>query len=443
MLIAVLAIIIVVVVAIGAFMVLNDDDEKETPTAGETTNCWVYGNANMDNYVNSDDIEYIQLIINGEKEETKYADANNDGKIDQDDIQQVQDIIDGKGVERYYTMDNGEVGMIRGQINSLGAQYYANMYAIAAMGATGIVTCGDDETAELANNGEFGQIVKNQNLKNYGYTGSYEPETLLSMDVDAILCGTFYFKNWEEQYWNDGDRYIAFIRLACWAVDPVAAVVTVANLLENQTYIDKANDYADYAANITETVNNAVSTLSEKKTVLLIYPYKSGNMEFQGPTTGCYEASLMAGLNNLATGVCDPAKDDDDGFHVVDLETCLQYNPDAYIMISGCGWSKTQDDVNNSNTNYVQKFLSTQQAVKDGNVWFTSWRFTQGVFQPVGAIMMAASIYGSDLFPGMDIMTEFQNYVDEFTSTNLGLEKGDTGYLDVTKTGMYFAQATN
>ncbi len=422
---------------------MTGNSGTDVPDAPESTYCWVYGNANMDNYVNADDITYIQLIIDGKKAATKYADANFDGVIDSKDIQQVQDIIDGKGVKRYYTMDNGETGFIRGQIKTLGAQYYANMYAIAAMGATGIVTCGDDETAKLANNGEFGEVVKNQNLKNYGYTKTYEPETLLSMHVDAILCGTTYFKNWEEMYWNDGDRYIAFIRLACWQVDPVAAVVTVANLLENQDYVDKAVSYAEYSDSITGMVNEAVSKLTDKKSVLLIYPYKNGNMEFQGPTTGCYEASLMAGLRNLATGVCDPEADKDEGFHVVDLEECLRYNPDALIMISGCGWSKTQENVNDSNTNYVKAFLSPMDAVKNGNVWFTSWRFTQGVFQPVGAIMMASEIYGSDLFPGMDAMSELQKYVDEFTSVNLGLDKGDPGYLDVTKSGMYFNKATN
>ncbi|MGN0138163.1 MAG: hypothetical protein ACI381_06120, partial [Candidatus Methanomethylophilaceae archaeon] len=166
----------------------------------------------MDNVIDEDDIKYIQLIIDGEKEATKYADANYDGVIDEKDIDAVRDLINFTGGVRYYTMDNGEVGWIKGTIKTLGAQYYANMYALGAIGATGIVTCADDETAKLANNGEFGTKVKAQNIKGYGYTGTYEPETLLSMHVDAILCGTNYFKGWEEQYWDD-DTYIPFIRL--------------------------------------------------------------------------------------------------------------------------------------------------------------------------------------------------------------------------------------
>lgn len=436
--------VLVAAVALCAFMFLGGDNSPdEEYFAGSETRCWVYGNANMDDTIDENDIEYLELIISGEREETMYADANYDGKIDEADIQQVRDLINFTGGQRWYTMDDGNVGWIKGEITQIGAQYYANMYAIASMGATGIVTCGDDETAELANNGEFGATVQAQNLKAYGYTGDYEPETLLSMPCQAIVCGTSYFVNWEEQYWDD-ETYLAFIRLACWELeDPACAIVTIAHLLQNQDYIDKALEYAEYSDNINAMVEEAVSGIDEKKSVLLLYPYSDGRMEFQGPKTGCYEASLMAGLDNLATGVCDPEKDDDGGFHIMDLEATLTYDPDAIIMISGCGWSKTQDDVNASNTNYVQKYLSTMDAVKKGNVWFTSWRFTQGAFQPVGAIMMASEIYGSDLFDGTDAMTELQKYVDEFTSINLGLEPGDEGYLDVTKQGMYFAQATN
>ncbi|MGN0138282.1 MAG: hypothetical protein ACI381_06735, partial [Candidatus Methanomethylophilaceae archaeon] len=219
----------------------------------------------------------------------------------------------------------------------------------------------------------------------------------------------------------------------------IGSILTVATLLQNQTYIDKAIEYVEYAENISEKVEDAVSKLGSKKSVLLIYPYSDGRMELQGPRTGCYEASLMAGLNNLATGVCDGS--DDGGFHIVDLESALAYNPDAYIMIRGCGWTKTQADVDTAYTDYVEKFLSTKGAVKDGNVWFTSWRFTQGAFQPVAAMMMAAEIYGSD-FGDVDAMEEFQKYVDKFTSINDGLNPGDAGYLDVTKSGMYFNKST-
>ena len=55
----------------------------------------VYGNANLDDIIDEDDIEYVQGIIDGTKDETQFADANYDGQIDEDDISQIELIIAG------------------------------------------------------------------------------------------------------------------------------------------------------------------------------------------------------------------------------------------------------------------------------------------------------------------------------------------------------------
>jgi iron complex transport system substrate-binding protein len=55
----------------------------------------IFGNANMDDNVDEDDIKYLQGIINGTNEPTKLADANNDSKIDENDVFQLEKIIEG------------------------------------------------------------------------------------------------------------------------------------------------------------------------------------------------------------------------------------------------------------------------------------------------------------------------------------------------------------
>jgi iron complex transport system substrate-binding protein len=56
----------------------------------------VYGNANSDDIIDEDDVEYVQGIIDGTEDETQFADANYDGKIDEDDIAQIELIIAGE-----------------------------------------------------------------------------------------------------------------------------------------------------------------------------------------------------------------------------------------------------------------------------------------------------------------------------------------------------------
>lgn len=71
LLIVCLPVAVALIVIAAAFVALGDgDDDGNVRTASAETNCWVYGNANMDNRVDRDDIEYLKLIISGDKERT-------------------------------------------------------------------------------------------------------------------------------------------------------------------------------------------------------------------------------------------------------------------------------------------------------------------------------------------------------------------------------------
>ena len=55
----------------------------------------VYGNANMDDIIDEEDITYLKGIISGVNEKTQFADANYDGIVNDDDISQIESIIAG------------------------------------------------------------------------------------------------------------------------------------------------------------------------------------------------------------------------------------------------------------------------------------------------------------------------------------------------------------
>ncbi len=59
----------------------------------------IFGNANMDDTIDEQDIEYVQGIIDGTNDETELADANYDGQIDEEDIAQIEQIIAGEETE--------------------------------------------------------------------------------------------------------------------------------------------------------------------------------------------------------------------------------------------------------------------------------------------------------------------------------------------------------
>ncbi|HOT07776.1 MAG TPA: ABC transporter substrate-binding protein, partial [Methanotrichaceae archaeon] len=61
--------------------------------------CRVFGNANMDENIDSKDITYLEGVIRGTNAATRFCDANYDGKIDADDIDQIEKIIRGDNTE--------------------------------------------------------------------------------------------------------------------------------------------------------------------------------------------------------------------------------------------------------------------------------------------------------------------------------------------------------
>jgi iron complex transport system substrate-binding protein len=59
----------------------------------------IFGNANLDNTIDENDIAYIEGVVSRSNKQTSLADANYDGKIDSQDIDQIKKIISGEDSE--------------------------------------------------------------------------------------------------------------------------------------------------------------------------------------------------------------------------------------------------------------------------------------------------------------------------------------------------------
>lgn len=98
------AVVVVIIIAgAAAFVLLNDDSDDPVEKVHLDTQLAVYGNADNDSYIDSDDRAIIQDIIDGKKSLADYplADANRDGKVDADDLTVVDRIIAGERTDVY------------------------------------------------------------------------------------------------------------------------------------------------------------------------------------------------------------------------------------------------------------------------------------------------------------------------------------------------------
>jgi len=70
-----------------------------TPAIASNDLLGVFGNANMDETIDEDDIAYVEGVIKGTNETTEFSDANYDGEVTEKDITQIEQIINGEESE--------------------------------------------------------------------------------------------------------------------------------------------------------------------------------------------------------------------------------------------------------------------------------------------------------------------------------------------------------
>jgi len=124
---AVVIVAIVIVAAVGAYVVLQSDDERQLIDA----ELKVYGNADKNDKIDNSDIRVIEDIISGDKSfgDHPLADANHDGKVDASDIEQVRKIINVKPGEQIVIW---HINVFDGKENAVSTKY-----PIASAVATG------------------------------------------------------------------------------------------------------------------------------------------------------------------------------------------------------------------------------------------------------------------------------------------------------------------
>lgn len=107
----------------------------------------------------------------------------------------------------------------------------------------------DDSTLKGIKGGSYGKFLQNQNITTFGSgtNDEYNFEEMYKSGVDSFLASsaTYYFEGIEDKMTDD----IRFnvIRIGIWKMDDVATgLLTIANLLNNDTYIANAEKYVEF-----------------------------------------------------------------------------------------------------------------------------------------------------------------------------------------------------
>jgi len=286
----------------------------------------IFGNANMDDTIDEQDIEYVQGIIDGTKDETDLADANYDGTIDEEDITQIELIIDGDEKELTIIDDMGDEVTVRKPINSV-VYVGHNAYVYETWRAL------DAKDKLVATTDRY--------LKpgGYRYSVNYYPELLEKQSVGTLQEPDFetivdimpdLLYTDEEQYdiKVTAENRIPGIPVICMDVEPehFTEKTRITGYIfdrreEAETYIEWRNGWQsiieDRTAELSETDKPSVLMLSSITPGMNEFSVYSGTSLFQPIIVG-------AGGINIA--------EDLTGSVSVDSEWIVNRNPDIIVF---------------------------------------------------------------------------------------------------------------
>ncbi|MEA2045985.1 MAG: hypothetical protein U9N48_05635 [Euryarchaeota archaeon] len=184
------------------------------PSAASDYTLGIFGNANMDDMIDEDDIAYVEGIIEGTNERTELADANYDGEVDEDDITQIELIICGEEKELTIIDSADRIVTVNKPINKIiviNSDIVETMRSIKA--TEEIIGVGKYMIDKKTFFPEFGDYP------NVGKTTAPDCEKILELQPDAVF---FYATIWTSQLdevqntLESADPNIKVVRFDCF-----------------------------------------------------------------------------------------------------------------------------------------------------------------------------------------------------------------------------------
>lgn len=329
-LLAIVVIIVVVIAAACAVILTSDDDDNDGPDYDDTKSVAavktlptdyarlnVLGNADQDDDIDSDDLDFIKSVINGDKSPNFYCDVNQDGRIDSNDVELLESMMNHEAVTIHYIDANDTVQDAKLPINNLIVGFRRTTEMVAALG------CVDQIVATTVGGlNQFGFIgfsdTAKKNIINAGQNNDSNPnsETLLSIYRDYRSSGITVLGDANGMPATMESVFeglpVDVIRLPCTESTRIAeGMITMAYMLSfNSTYRstveDKIDAWVEWNDTADKTIADAVSKLTTKETgLVLLHNYggssaSANTMNLRGEGLSECEISKQCGCDNLA-----------------------------------------------------------------------------------------------------------------------------------------------
>lgn len=378
----------------------------------------IFGNANMDDTIDDNDIKYVEGIIEGTNEETELADANYDGEIDEEDIAQIELIICGEekeptlidSLDRIVTVKmpiNRAVVCVRNLLEILQTIQVENDQI------AGITVGSNTDYNELFLSEYIGLPVVGSSSWNLASV-----ESMLSLYPDVVLLNrATQLDSTSEVLESAGIPVLRFYG-GTYSKDVVKETKALGYVFNKK---DEADEFLDWYADIMNPIKEIVDEIP-KGDRLKVY-YESSHEQYYGLSEESAHVGDAGGTNIFPDGMN------------INPEAVVAQNPDIIVIAAGCtaGYFLDADDTIElkkiRDEMMTRPELQSVAAVKSGRVYVINGYMLSSMGCSSGRgylqIPYLAKWFHTDLFGDLDPQSIHQEYLTKFRRLDYDLnEKG-------------------
>ncbi|MFA6710605.1 MAG: hypothetical protein WCR24_05860 [Candidatus Methanomethylophilaceae archaeon] len=243
---------IVIIAGSGVAIIISGNNSNNSSTS-DTTRLMIYGNSDLDDDLDSDDITMLQAIIDGTEEATDYSDANCDGVINSDDISVINKLIAGESTVAYYNDSTNGATAVNFPITSIMGIHQYVLIPLCAIDALqymdGYVMFSNDATM-------LSELYSTQTNVNSSYNSlNIEKFASLTEKPDYLITYNDRLSN-EAKITKMGSQviHLPFDGIE----DSPSAILTIGFLLN---LYDNAKEYVDFVDELLNNIKTEVTNI--------------------------------------------------------------------------------------------------------------------------------------------------------------------------------------
>ncbi len=300
------ALFIVVTLLLGSILIaINLSDSSDSSLLGhtvsgseipsESSRLWVYGNANEDDRLDSDDVTYLQGVLGGTEKPTPLCDANLDGKVNSDDVSYLKRILAAQEngtdvINVYYIDDYRQNQKVTWPVKTVAIGYCTGAYMALITGVSSKVVA-VDSTIRTTGWNDLSTYFSSAELYGTVEVGESAYEKLISMNIDVYVPG----------YFNSTIDPVTRERLSPFGIDTMVLTTADQTNVRND-YIDRTTtmfgyllqgdmsrvySYLNWHDSVLEQIETATASITDKQAIIEVHLSSDQTISEAGTYTTC------------------------------------------------------------------------------------------------------------------------------------------------------------